>query len=184
MGTQVITRSNLIDPPPAIASLCSQPATSAASIQVPDWLDGAVQKAKVKYQRQRELEEILMQEETLKRKLGSQFCKELAGWLQAVEVRFNTRFGGAVLAVTVEEVKDSRTIRVLARPLRSRESMAELEYQNGTDYLKVNIGSAASAGTSRIVNFVVSGGAVLAEIGTDCYTWEQLGQRLIEDLLA
>ncbi len=181
MATQIVTRNGFVDPLPAVASFVPRAVPSVR--EMADWLDAAVQRAKSKYQRERELEERKMQEEALKKRLGSQFWQELAGWLQAIEGRFNTRFGAAVLSVTLDEEKDKRVIRILARPIRSHESIAELEYQNGTDYMELSIGSGGGAGTARIVNFVLSGGAALAEFGAEDLTWEQLGQKLIEDLL-
>jgi hypothetical protein len=146
-----------------------------------DWLDQAVQRAKGKYQIQRVLEERSVQEEVLKRKLGNQFCRELFTWFESIEVRFNSRFGGHVLAVSVVGSDGSRSVQILARPIRDQESTASLSYDENTTSLELRAGSEAA----QTIKLVLSGdGAILAEIGAERYTPEQLGQRIIDDLLA
>ena len=70
---------------PIIAPICAGEQTETRGrlkMEVADWLDEAVQRAKKKYEIQRALEEKQAQEEAVKRKLGSQFCRELFAWLE------------------------------------------------------------------------------------------------------
>ena len=149
---------------------------------VTNWLDEAVQQTKDKYQVQRSLEEKLLQEEALKARLASQFCQDLFEWLQTIDVKFNTRFGGQVLAVTVVGSEGNRSVQVLARPIRAQERFAELHYEEDITCLALSMGSGAT--TTQVIKMVRSaGGGILAEIGTEGYTPEQLGQKIINDLL-
>jgi hypothetical protein len=154
-------------------------------MDVTAWLDDAVQRAREKYEAQRALEERLLQEEALKRKLGSQFCRDLFAWLENVEPSFNSRFGGHVLAVSVVGSDGNRSVQVLARPTRAQERIADLKYQENTKCLGLSTGSGATAETAQTIKLVLSGDdAILAEIGADRYTPERLGQKIISDLLA
>ncbi len=76
------------------------------------WLDEAVQRTKEKYKVQRALEEQLVHQETLKRRLGGQFCRQLFGWLQSIEGSFNSKFGAQVLVVSVSGDEGSRSAQV------------------------------------------------------------------------
>ena len=152
-------------------------------MEVTDWLDEAVQQTKEKYQVQRALEEDLIREETLKRKLSSQFCRELFAWFENVEARFNSKFGDQVLTVSVVGGDGNRSVQVLARPVRAQERNAELNYQDDSNCLGLSMGSGATA-ASQVVKLVLSAdGAILAEGGAKRYTPEQLGQKIIDDLL-
>ena len=154
-------------------------------MEVADWLDEAVQRAKEKYQAQRALEEKQAQEEAVKHKLGSQFCRELFAWLQNMEVAFNSRFGGQVLAVNVVGENGNRSVQILARPLRAQERIADLSYQEHTESMGLTMGSGVTSETSQVITLSLSGdGAILAEIGAQRYTPSQLGQKVIDDLLA
>jgi len=149
-----------------------------------DWLDKAVQRTKKKYQVQRAREERLAHEEALKRRLGSQFCQELFGWFQNIEVKFNNSFGSHVLAVSVVGGNGSRNLKILARPTRAQESMAELNYQERTSSLGLNMDSGAPAAAQAIRLILTADGAVLAAMGEEYYTAEQLGQKIIDEMLA
>src|ERR1039457_6909333 len=70
-------------------------------MEATDWLDATVERAKKKYQVQRALDKRSVQAEAMKRKLGNQFCRELFAWFESIEVRFSSRFGSQVLAVSV-----------------------------------------------------------------------------------
>src|ERR1039458_1121163 len=89
-----------------------QPKGSLLVMDVTAWLDDAVQRAREKYEAQRALEERLLQEEALKRKLGSQFCRDLFAWLENVEPSFNSRFGGHVLAVDRKSVGEGKRLEI------------------------------------------------------------------------
>ena len=150
-----------------------------------NWLDEAVQRAKEKYKVQRAQEERLAHEEALKRRLGGQFCRQLFAWLQSTEGSFNNKFGGHVLAVSVSGDEGSRSAQVLARPTSTEERIANLDYQNNSASLRLSIGSGMTADTPQVIKLVLSADeALLAEIGTERYTSEQLGQKIIDDLLA
>jgi hypothetical protein len=146
-----------------------------------DWLDKVVQRTKKKDQAQRTREERSAHEETAKRKLGGQFCRELFAWFENIEVKFNNSFGGHVLAVSVVGGDGSRTAKILARPTRTQESMAELSYQENTSSLALTMGSGAPAAIRLILS---PNGAMLAAMGEEYYTPEKLGQKIIDDLLA
>lgn len=149
------------------------------------WLDEAVQRTKEKYKVQRDLEERSAHQETLKRKLGGQFCRQLFIWLQNVEGSFNSKFGANVLAVSVSGDEGSRSAQILARPTSTEERIANLDYQNNSACLRLSIGSGKVAETAQVINLILSANeALLAEIGKKHYTSEELGQKIIEDLLA
>src|ERR1035437_1523423 len=109
-------------------------------MEATDWLDAAVERAKQKYQAQRALDETSVQADTLKRKLGNQFCRELFAWFENVEVRFNNRFGSQVLAVSVVGSDGRRNAQILARPMRAQEGTASLSYVENTASLGLNVG--------------------------------------------
>jgi len=149
------------------------------------WLDEAVQRTKEKYKVQRALEEQKAHQETLKRRLGGQFCRQLFGWLQSIEGSFNSKFGAQVLVVSVSGDEGSRSAQVLARPTSTEERIANLDYQNNSAALRLSIGSGKIAETAQVINLVLSADeALLAEIGKEQYTSEKLGQKIIDDLLA
>ncbi len=149
------------------------------------WLDEAVQRTKEKYKVQRALEEQMARQETLKRRLGGQFCHQLFGWLQSVEGSFNSKFGAQVLVVSVSGDEGSRSAQVLARPTSTEERIANLDYQNNSASLRLSIGSGRIAEAAQVINLVLSADqALLAEIGKEHYTSETLGQKIIDDLLA
>lgn len=154
-------------------------------MQVTDWLDQAVRRAKGKYQVQRAVDEKSVQAEALKRKLGNQFCRELFAWFESIEIRFNERFGSHVLAVSVVGSDGNRSVRILARPIRDQESTASLNYEENTTSLRLSPGSGGATETAQRIKLVLSSsGAMLAEVGSEHYTPEQLGQSIIDDLLA
>src|ERR1035441_3402612 len=101
-------------------------------MEVTDWLDEAVQQTKEKYQAQRALEDKSIQERALKDRLASQFLDSVPAWLQTIDVKFNTRFGGQVLAVSPTGSNGGRGLQVLARPVRAQERIAVLNYQKET----------------------------------------------------
>jgi hypothetical protein len=146
------------------------------------WLDETVQKAKEKYQFQRALDERLAQEKTLKCKLGAQFCNRLFEWLGAVETRFNDRFGGHVLTVRVVRADGNHKVEVLAQPVHKQERIAEVTYEDNTTSLTLRT---LSIRKEEGINLVLSSaGTMLAELGAVQYSHEQLGQKIISDLLA
>ena len=150
-----------------------------------DWLDAAVESAKQKYQAQRALDERSIEADALKRKLGKQFCRELFAWFENVEVRFNNKFGSQLLAVSVVGSDGNRSVQILARPIRAREGTASLSYEENTSSLGLSMGFGGGAETAQTIRLVLSAdGAVLAEMGAKRYTPEQLGQKIIDDLLA
>jgi hypothetical protein len=149
-----------------------------------NWIDDAVQRTKEKYQVQRALEDKLIQEEGLKAKLGSRYCRELFAWFESVEVSFNSKFGSQVLAVSVVGTEGSRSVQVLARPIRAQERIADLNYQENTRCIGLSMGSGATSETQLIKLVLSADGVILAEIGAKYYTPEQLGQKIIDDLLA
>ncbi len=149
------------------------------------WLDEAVQRTKEKYKVQRAQEERLAYEESLKRRLGGQFCRHLFAWFQSIEGSFNDKFGSHILAVSVSGDEGSRSAQVLARPTSTEERIANLDYQNNAASLRLSIGSGRTPETAQVIKLVLSAGDVLlAEIGQERYTAEQLGQKIIDDLLA
>jgi hypothetical protein len=150
-----------------------------------DWLDKVVQRAKGRYQVRRALEERSVQAEALRRKLANQFCRDLFAWFERVEVRFNNRFGGHVLAVSVAGSDGNRSVRILARPIRDQESTVSLNYEEKTTSLRLSADSGGATEPAQIIKLVLSAdGAILAEVGAEHYTPEQLGQKTIDDLLA
>lgn len=152
-------------------------------MEATDWLDEAVQQTKEKYQEQRSLEEEVLQQETLKRKLGSQFCREFFEWLETIDIKFNSKFGGSVLTASVVGSEGNRSIQVMARPIRAQERIAELNYQEDINCLGLSMGSGAT-NTTQLIRMVRSdGGEIMAEIGAERYTPVQLGQTIINDLL-
>jgi len=92
-------------------------------VELTDWLDGVVRRAKEKYLEQRVQEEKLIEEEALKSRVGSQFCRELFEWLEGIDVRFNSRFGVHVLSVSVVGTDGDRSLQVLARPVRAKREL-------------------------------------------------------------
>jgi len=196
MGTWTANSdAQLREPPPF--EVKRQPETAARStsatptksgplrIELNDWLDGVVQKTWEKYKQQRVQEEKVLQEEVLKVRFGSQFCRELFEWFEGVDVRFNNRFGGHVLSVSVIGTDGDRSVQVLARPVRAQERIAVLNYRKETTSVGVNMNCGTGAISTEEIRLVLSGkDAVLAEIGEEHYTPEQLGRKVIEDLLA
>ncbi len=153
-------------------------------MEVADWLDRAVQRTKERYQIQRDLEERVIQQEALKRKLGSNFCRQLFAWLESIEARFNRSVGSQMITVAVAGNERNRSAQVLARPIRADERLAELYYHENTDYLMLSIGFDGGAESTQMIKLVLASGTTLAEIGTKHYRPEELGQKIIEDLLA
>jgi hypothetical protein len=149
-----------------------------------DWLDKAVQRTKKKYQSQRVREEQWAHEEAERRMRGGQFCRELFAWLEHTEMSFNNGFGSHVLAVSVAGGNGSRSVRILARPTRTDESIAELKYQETTSSLALSMGSGPVAVAKAIRLILSENGAILAAMGEEYYTPERLGQKIIDDLLA
>lgn len=153
-------------------------------MQATDWLDAAVQRAKKKYQVQRTREEQLAHQEALKRRLGGQFCRELFAWFENIEVSFNNRFGGQVLVVSVAGGDGHRSVKVLARPIRAQESIAELNYEESSASLGLTMGY-GTPGAAQVIRLILSAeGVILAEMGEARYTAAQLGQKIIDALLA
>jgi hypothetical protein len=149
------------------------------------WLDEAVQRTKEKYKLQRAREERSAHEEALKRRLGGQFCRQLFAWFQGVEGTFNGKFGAQVLAVSVSGDEGSRTAQILARPISTKERIAHLDYQNNPSSLRLSVGSDRSTETPQVIKLVLTADeALVAEIGKEHYTSVQLGQKIIDDLLA
>jgi hypothetical protein len=146
------------------------------------WLEESVQKAKEKYQFQRALDERLAQEKALKCKLGAQFCRELFAWLQAVEKRFNSRFGANVLAVSVVGANGNHKVEVLAQPVQKQQRITELTYVDNTTSMMVRTPSIRKEEGIDLV--LSSDGTMLAEFGAVQYSLERLGQKIITDLLA
>jgi hypothetical protein len=173
-------------PEPAARSTSAAPSKSSPlKLALNDWLDGVVEGTREKYQEQRVQEEKVLQEEILIGRFSSQFCRDLFEWFEGIDERFNSRFGGHVLSVSILGTDGDRSVQVLARPVRSQERIAVLNYQKETKSvgLHMNCGSSAKpAEEIRLVLFAES--AVVAEIGEEHYTPEQLGRKVIEDLLA
>lgn len=150
-----------------------------------DWLDATVERTKRKYEAQRAADERSVQAEAVKRKLDNQFCRDLFAWFESVEMRFNNRFGSQVLAVSVVGSEGSRSVQILARPIRAKEGNASLSYEEKTSSLGLSVGFGGGAETAQTIKLVLTaGGAILAEIGAKQYTPERLGQKIIDDLLA
>jgi hypothetical protein len=62
--------------------------------------------------------------------------------------------------------------------------MAELNYQERTSSLGLNMDSGAPAAAQAIRLILTADGDVLAAMGEDYYTAEQLGQKIIDEMLA
>lgn len=152
-------------------------------MEVTGWLDSAVQRTKDKYQFQRAREEQSAQEESLRRRRGSQFCRQLFTWFEQIEVSFNTRFGSQVLVVSLVGNQGNRSVQILGRPVRAQERIAEINYQENTASLRLSMGSGGTA-AAQIIRLVLSGDGIVAEFGGQHYTAHQLGQKIIEELLA
>jgi hypothetical protein len=149
------------------------------------WIDEAVKRTKEKYKAQRAQEERSAHEEALKRRLGGQFCRQLFAWFQGIEGTFNGKFGAQVLAVSVSGDEGSRSAQILARPVSTKEKIAHLDYQNNPSSLRLSIGSGRTAETPQVIKLVFTADeALVAEIGKEQYTSQQLGQKIIDDLLA
>jgi len=149
------------------------------------WLEESVRKAKEKYQLQRTLEERLAQEEARKRELGAKYCRDLFAWFERIEESFNGGFGGHVLAVSVGGADSNRSVQVFAHPTRTQERLAVLTYTDGAISLGSRSGSGATAETAQALKLVLSNdGRLLAEFGAEQYSYEQLGQKIIDDLLS
>jgi hypothetical protein len=154
-------------------------------VELTDWLDGVVRRAKEKYLEQRVQEEKLIEEEALKSRVGSQFCRELFEWLEGIDVRFNSRFGVHVLSVSVVGTDGDRSLQVLARPVRAQERIAILNYRKETKSVVLNLSSDGRATPTEEIRLVLGADSeALAEISGDQYTPEQLGRKIVEDLLA
>jgi hypothetical protein len=150
-----------------------------------DWLDAAVERAKKKYELQRAQEEKSAEAEALKRRLSNQFCRELFAWFESVEARFNNKFGGQVLVVSVAGSDGGRTVQILARPIRTKESTAHLRYKENAASVELSVSSGGGVEAAQIIKLVHSTeGVVFALIGARHYSPEQLGQKIIDDLLA
>jgi len=150
-----------------------------------EWLEAAVQRAKEKYQEKRALEERLLQEEALKDKLASQFCRELFAWLEAIDVKFNSRFGSQVLAASTSGSEGDRSIKILASPLRSQERIAILNYQKDSKSLDLSVHAGCAAKPRQPIKLALTAeGVVVAQIGVEYFSAEQLGQKIVDDLLA
>jgi hypothetical protein len=152
-------------------------------MEATDWLDEAVQQTKEKYQVQRALEDKLIQEEALKARLASKFCEELFAWLETIDVKFNTRFGGQVLAVSPTGGKGDSGLQVLARPIRAQERVTVLSHQKETNAISVSTDHSLTKLPQVIKLVLAADSAMLAEIGTDYYMPEELGRKIINDLL-
>lgn len=148
-----------------------------------DWLDEAVQQTKDKYQAQRALEEKLLQEEALRARLAKEFCGELFEWLQTIDVKFNTRYGGQVLAVSPTGSNGDRGLQVLARPIRAQERIAVLNYQKETASIALSMDCNPTNLPQVIKLALAADGAIAAQIGAESYMPEQLGRKIINDLL-
>ena len=147
------------------------------------WLDETVKQAKDKYQARRTQEDELAQEETCRRKLSGKFCRTLFAWLETIDTQFNTRFGGQVLTATVVGTEGNRSAKILARPIRAQERMAEVSYQEAINCLALSMGCGASAATEQIKMVRSGEGEIFAEIDGQNFTPAQLGQKIIGDLL-
>ncbi len=152
-------------------------------MEATDWLDEAVQQTKDKYQAQRALEDKLIQEEALKARLASKFCTELFAWLETIDVKFNTRFGGQVLAISPLGGKGDSGLQVLARPIRAQERVTVLNYQKETNSISVSTDRSFTKLPQVITLVLAADSAMVAEIGTEHYMPEQLGRKIINDLL-
>jgi len=140
---------------------------------------------KGKVSEQRVQEEKLIEEEALKSRVGSQFCRELFEWLEGIDVRFNSRFGVHVLSVSVVGTDGDRSLQVLARPVRAQERIAILNYRKETKSVVLNLSSDGRATPTEEIRLVLGADSeALAEISGDQYTPEQLGRKIVEDLLA
>lgn len=148
-----------------------------------DWLDEAVQQTKDKYQAQRALEDKLIREQALKDRLASGFWDQLFEWLQPIDVKFNTRFGGQVLAVSPIGSNGNRGLQVLARPVRSQERIAVLNYQKETAAIALSMDCNPTNLPQVIKLALAADGAMVAQIGVESYMPEQLGRKIINDLL-
>ena len=152
-------------------------------MEATSWLDATVQRTKEKYQIQRAQEEQLAHELSLKRRLGNQFCRKLFSWFEHVEVSFNTRFGSQVLVVSVLGTQGNRSVQILGRPLRAQERIAEVRYHEESATLKLSVGSGGTA-AAQMIKFVLRDDEIVAEVAGKHYTPQQLGQKIIDDLLA
>jgi hypothetical protein len=101
-----------------------------------------------------------------------------------MEMSFNRRFGSHVLAVSVVGGNGSRSVKILARPSRTEERVAELNYQEKTNSMALNMSSSLSAGAKAIELVLSADGAILAVMGDEYDAPERLGQKIIDDLLA
>lgn len=152
-------------------------------MEVTDWLDEAVQQTKEKYQAQRALEDKSIQEQALKDRLASKFWDQLFEWLQTIDVKFNTRFGGQVLAVSPTGSNGDRGLQVLARPIRAQERIAVLNYQKETTSIALSMDCNPTDLPQAIELALAADGAIVAQIGAESYMPEQLGRKIINDLL-
>ena len=152
-------------------------------MEVTDWLDEAVQQTKEKYQAQRALEDKLIQEQASKDRLASKFWDQLFEWLQTIDVKFNTRFGGQVLAVSPTGSNGDRGLQVLARPIRAQERIAVLNYQKETTSIALSMDCNPTDLPQVIELALAADGAIVAQIGAESYMPEQLGRKIINDLL-
>ncbi len=155
-----------------------------SKMEVMNWLDQTVKQTKDKYEARRHQEDQLVKEETLKCKLGGEFCRDLFEWLQTIDAQFNDRFGGHVLAASVDGTQGQRKARILARPIRSQERIAALSYQEDINCLALSVHSGTATDTQQIRMVLSPEGKIFAEVEADSYTPVQLGQKIIGDLLA
>lgn len=152
-------------------------------MDVTDWLDTAVQQTKEKYQEQRALEKQLVQEKALKDRLASKFCEELFAWLETIDVQFNTRFGDHVLTISPTGANGDRGVQVLARPTRAQERAVGLKYQKDTNCIGLSM-NCSLIRLPQVIKLVLSAdGVIVAEIGAEHYIPQQLGRKIINDLL-
>jgi hypothetical protein len=148
-----------------------------------DWIEEAVKQTKEKYRVERAREEELVQEETTRRKLSNQFCRELFAWIETIDVRFNHKYGSHVLSANVIGPEGSRSAQILARPVRSQERIAELSYQEDINSLSLSMCSGGASAIQTITLVCSADGEMIAEIEGERYLPEQLGQKIIMDLL-
>jgi hypothetical protein len=155
----------------------------SSQMEVTDWLEEAVQQTKAKYQAQRALEDKLIQQQALKDRLAADYCEKFFEWLQTIDVKFNTRFGSQVLAVSPIGSNGDRGLQVLARPLRVQERIVVVNYQKSTNSICLNL-DCSRTNLPQVVKLVLSAdGIVAAEIDGEHYDPEQLGRKIVNDLL-
>ena len=143
-----------------------------------DWIDDAVKRTKEKFGAEQIADEKFVREDKLKRELGAQFYSDLRAWLHRCEKEFNARYGSEVVIVT----ETGQRISVKGTFTRSSSKQAELSYNETLQQITWATGT---GDTKHVIQLKFSPGdnGMVAEAGTQDWTLDKFGQKIIEGVL-